>query len=137
MQAILTYLTILLSATILHGQNTINVTMTHFDNDKGKVMVGLYDTAGDFLDKEIISLSSKILDKEARVSFEDIPDGVYAVSCYHDEDSNGKLNMFANMFPIEDYGTSNNAPAFFGPPKWEDAKFEIKNGQVISLEIKM
>ena len=137
MQSILVYLMLLLTGTVTQAQNTIEVSMTNFDHDRGTVMVGLYDEEGDFLDKTMRSLSSRIEGGEAKVTFTDVPDGVYAVSCYHDKDGNGKLNMFLGIFPTESYGTSNNAPARFGPPKWKDAKFEVKNGEVKSLDIRL
>jgi uncharacterized protein (DUF2141 family) len=33
--------------------------------------------------------------------------------------------------PKEDYGCSNNARGFMGPPKWKDAKFQINNKSII------
>ena len=80
---------------------------------------------------------SKIENETATVTFTNVPDGDYAVSCFHDEDDNGKLNMFMGLMPTEDYGTSNNAPANFGPPKWKDAKFEIKDGETKTFEINL
>ena len=137
MQTVLTYLTLLLTGLLLHAQNTIEVNMTGFDSDDGTVVVGLYDDKGSFLKSAQKSLESKIDNKKATVTFEDIPDGVYAISCYHDEDDNGKLDMFLGLYPKESYGTSNNAPARFGPPKWDDAKFEIKNGEIATFDIEL
>ena len=137
MQKIITTLTLLLTTLLLQAQNTIEVSMINFDNDKGTVKIGLYNSAGTFLNNEYKSLSSKIENETAAVTFKDVPDGVYAISCYHDEDDNGKLNMFLGMMPTEDYGTSNNAPANFGPPKWYDAKFEIKDGKTKKFTIKL
>ena len=137
MQTILTYLALLLTGFLLQGQTTIEVNITGFDNDKGAVMVGLYDKEGDFLKKLHQSASSEISDKKATVLFTEIPEGVYAISCFHDEDSNGKLNFFMGMYPIEATGTSNNAPARFGPPKWEDAKFEVKDEKILTFDIKL
>lgn len=137
MQTVLTYLMLLFSAALLHGQNTIEVSMSNFDHSKGTVKVGLYDTKKDFLEKGIVYLSSEIDNEKASVTFTDIPDGIYAVSCYHDKDSNGKLNMFLGMFPTESYGTSNNPGPRWGPPLWDDAKFEVKNGEIKKLEIRL
>ncbi len=137
MQTVLTYLTLLFTTVFLQAQNTIEVTMTGFDNNKGSVQVGLYDKESNFLDKEYKTIASKIEGGTATVTFTEVPDGVYAISCYHDEDSNGKLNMFMGMIPREPYGTSNNAPSNFGPPKWEDAKFEVKEGEKVSFKIKL
>ena len=75
--------------------------------------------------------------KEAKVVFTNVPDGVYAVSCYHDEDSNGELNMFMGMIPSEPYGCSNGARGFFGPPKWEDAHFEVNEQETRKLDIRL
>lgn len=55
-----------------------------------------------------------------------MPDGVYAVSCFHDEDDDGVFDMYLGFMPKEDYGCSNGATGMFGPPKWEDAKFTLK-----------
>ena len=137
MQTVIIYLMLLLSGAVLQAQNTIQVSMSNFDHNNGTVQVGLYDTKGDFLESTMKSLSSEIKDEKANVTFTDVPDGVYAVSCYHDKDSNGKLNMFLGLFPIESYGTSNNPEPRWGPPLWEDAKFEIKNGVVKKLEIRL
>ena len=135
MQTILTYFAMLLTGLFLQAQNSIVVNITGFESNKGTVMVGLYNKEGDFLKEYHLSISSDIYDNKANVTFTDIPDGVYAVSCYHDEDANGELNFFMGVYPTEDTGTSNNAPARFGPPKWEDAKFEIKDGEIKTFKI--
>ncbi len=137
MQTVLTYLTLLLTGMLLQAQNTIEVDMTGFGTDQGTVVVGLYDNKGSFLDSSKLAIDSKINNKKAHVTFDDIPDGIYAISCYHDENDNGKLDMFLGFYPKESYGTSNNAPARFGPPKWEDAKFEIKNGEIATFDIQL
>jgi uncharacterized protein (DUF2141 family) len=137
MQTILFYLSLLFTTLTLSAQNTIVVEMQNFESDSGTVKVGLYDDEVVFLEKEIKSLSASIDNRKATVTFKDIPDGEYAISCYHDEDDNGELKMFFGMFPLEDYGTSNNAPARFGPPKWSDAKFEIKGGETQKFTINL
>ena len=137
MQTILLYLTLLGTTLLMHAQNSIEVSLTNFDNDKGTVMVGLYNKAENFLEKQYKTVESKINNKKARVTFTDVPDGIYAISSYHDEDGNGQLNMFMGMIPSESYGCSNGATGFFGPPKWEDAKFELKDGEIRKMDIRM
>ena len=137
MQTVITYLSFLITTMILHGQNTIEVTMTHFDSNAGIVKVGLYNAEDTFLERPYKALSTNISEERAQVIFSEIPDGIYAISCYHDEDNNGSLNMFMGMIPTESYGTSNNAPSRFGPPKWKDAAFEVMDGVVRKLEIKL
>lgn len=137
MQTVITYLLFLIAGTAIQAQNTIEVSLTDFKNNKGTVRVGLYNTEGDFLDKTYKSLSSAIANKEAKVTFTDIPDGTYAISSFHDADDDGELKMFMGMIPSESYGCSNGARGYFGPPKWEDAKFEVKDGEVHKLEIEL
>jgi len=137
MHTVLAYLMFLLTGMVMQAQNTVEVSLSDFRNDNGHVRVGLYNSPDSFLDKTYKSVQSEISNKEATVTFEDLPDGIYAISCYHDEDSNGQLNMRFGMFPSEPYGCSNNARGFFGPPKWEDAMFELKNGELRKLDIKM
>ena len=137
MQTIITYLTLLLTGLFMHGQNTIEVSMSGFDNNDGTAMIALYDSEENFLEKRLLGELSEIENKEAKVIFSDVPEGIYAISVFHDEDDNGKLNMVMGFYPSEATGVSNNAPAKFGPPKWEDAKFEVKNGQLVKQNINL
>lgn len=137
MQTVIAYIVFLITGMAMQAQNTIEVSLTQFKSDEGKVMVGLYNEEGKFLDETYVSLSSEIVNKEAKVTFTNIPDGIYAISSYHDADDDDNLNMFMGMFPTESYGCSNGATGFFGPPKWEDAKFEVIGGEVRKMDIRM
>ncbi|MCL6294346.1 DUF2141 domain-containing protein [Jejuia spongiicola] len=114
----------------------IIVNISNFDSNEGKIMVALYDSEDTFLKTVKKGMIGVIENKTSTVTFKNIPDGIYAISVFHDEDNNGKLETNFLGIPKEDTGTSNNAPARFGPPKWEDAKFIIK-GKSITLNIKL
>lgn len=136
MQTFFTYLILYLSSVLgLNAQNTIEVSVTNFENNNGTAMVALYDSEKTFLKNEHVGLSSEITENKSIIVFTEIPDGVYAISCFHDEDNNGKLNMTLGYIPIEKYGVSNNITSNFGPPKWKDAKFEIKGGKMVEFKI--
>lgn len=137
MQTLINYFALLLTGLFLQAQNTVEVSMTNFSNDKGTVKVGLYSNEGDWLEREFKAEDAKISNKTATVIFTDVPDGVYAVSCFHDEDNNGKFKMFMGMIPAEDYASSNGAIGIFGPPKWSDAKFQIKDNETKQVPIKL
>jgi len=137
MQTVLTYLAILFTGLTLQAQNTIEVNINNLDNDDGNVKVGLYNEKASFLEATYKSDVVKISKKSAATTFTNVPDGIYAVSIFHDEDNDGKLNMFMGTIPTEDYGCSNNAKGMFGPPKWEDAKFEVKNDEVKQISISL
>lgn len=122
---------------ILNAQNSIEVEIINFDSNKGAAFIGLYNTEDSFLENEYRGKEVEIKDKKAIFTFKDIPDGIYAVSVFHDEDDNGELTTNFLGIPKESYGASNNAKGTFGPPKWENAKFEVRNGGIVKLKIRL
>ncbi len=135
MQTVLTYFTMLIASFIMQAQNTIEVSMSGFESNKGKAMEGLFVEEDTFLRNPEITLSSKIINNKSEAIFTDIPDGVYAISVYHDENDNDELDLIMGVFPKEDNGTSNNPDTVFGPPKWKDSIFEVKGGEVVHFDI--
>lgn len=114
----------------------LKVSVTNISSAQGTIMVGLYNTEDQFLRKPFKSLSIKAKKGIVQVVFTDIPMGTYAISAYHDEDDNNKLNTNFIGIPKEPYGASNDAKNMFGPPRWKDAKFSItdsENTQVIKF----
>lgn len=116
--------------------NEIIVTISNLSSNKGQVLVGLYNTEESFLGNGFKHFKTKIENNSCKVVFKNIPNGTYAVSFYHDENENNKMDTNFIGIPKEDYGCSNNAKGFMGPPKWKDAKFEVKN-QSIKQHIKL
>jgi uncharacterized protein (DUF2141 family) len=66
--------------------------------------------------------------------FQGIAPGRYAVSVFHDENSNGKMDTNFIGIPKEGVGASNDAKGRFGPPKFEAAAFQYSGGR---LELKV
>jgi uncharacterized protein (DUF2141 family) len=56
--------------------------------------------------------------------FEAVPAGRYAISLFHDENGNGRLDKRL-MVPREGYGFSRDAPVRFGPPSFASAAFAV------------
>ena len=63
------------------------------------------------------------------LSFDGLPSGGYAVSLFHDENGNGKLDTFVGI-PREGVGFSRNPALMFGPPKFNAARFAVGGGDV-------
>jgi uncharacterized protein (DUF2141 family) len=61
-----------------------------------------------------------------RLVLKDVPEGVVGVSLIHDLNGNGRLDMNAMGMPQEPTAFSNNAVGQFGPPRFEQASFELK-----------
>lgn len=121
---------VLLNTAFVNAQDVktldIEVKIHGLDNSDGKLLVGLYNAEDAFLKKQFMGNVTTISDKKGTIIFKDVPEGIYAVSFVHDENDNGKMDTNFMGIPKEDYGCSNNAKGFMGPPKWKDAKFELK-----------
>lgn len=109
---------------------TILVNIENLNSNNGHVYISLYNTEDSFLSKGYKSAIIDIENKSCSITFEAIPNGIYAISFFHDENENKKMDTNFMGIPKEDYGCSNNATGFMGPPKWEDAKFEVNNKSV-------
>ncbi len=120
----------------INNKARIKVNITNIQNNKGQVIVALYNNEADFPKKPFISKINKIIDGKSVVILDDIKNGNYAIAIIHDENSNGKLDFNILGMPSEKTAASNNAKGFFGPPSWEDAVFIVENKNVVQ-EIEM
>jgi len=121
------------SKTNLTEKRTITVTVSNVTSDKGTVNYALYTKEG-FMVTPVQSQSSTVKGKKSTVVFTDVIPGEYAVICFHDANSNKKMDFEENGMPLEDYGISNN-PVTYGPPEYDTAKVEVADKNV-TLEIK-
>jgi len=126
---------LLINSSFSCAQNNNNqdviVNISNLSSNKGKVYVAIYDTEDSFLNKGFQYLTTKIDARTISVIIKNIPEGTYAISMFHDENDNDKMDTMVFGIPKEDYGCSNNAKGFMRPPKWEDAKFEVSNKKVL------
>jgi uncharacterized protein (DUF2141 family) len=112
--------------------NTIHVEVVGLHSDKGQVLCALYSSRDGFpkqSEKALARVSSGIAQKQAVCEFSGIAPGTYAISVFHDENSNGKLDTKFMGIPREGVGASNNAKGHFGPPKFEVAAFPFTGGR--------
>jgi uncharacterized protein (DUF2141 family) len=62
---------------------------------------------------------------QVAVTFADIPPGRYAIRVYQDENGDGWLNRNLFGVPTEPYGFSNNPPARFSMPSFDQVLIEV------------
>lgn len=111
--------------------NDVTIVVSNLKSNVGKVFVALYSSESNFLNQADKGDFSKIENNSCTITFKDIPNGIYAISLFHDLNNNNKMDTNFFGIPKEDYGCSNNAKGFMGPPKWEDAKFQLNNKSII------
>jgi uncharacterized protein (DUF2141 family) len=113
--------------------NVIRVEITGLRSDKGQVFCALYASADGFpkkSEKAVARVNSAISVKQAVCEFSGIAPDTYAVSVFHDENSNGKLDTNFMGIPREGVGASNNAKGHLGPPRFDAAAFHFSGGRI-------
>jgi uncharacterized protein (DUF2141 family) len=125
-----TILSIILTITSW-GQNSLEVKISNIREIKGDILVAIFNNEDDFLEKAVQSKSIKASAKQITIKFENLPQGSYAVSIIHDENSNGELDKNVVGIPKEGFGFGNNAMGTFGPPAFDKAKIQLRGQDVI------
>lgn len=123
--------------TLVFTQNQITVDFSNIKLIKGQIFVGLYASEGDFMkeDKNFRNCITPVSSSSAQCILENIPDGKYAITVFHDENGNGRLDTGMFGIPKEGYGFSNNARGMFGPPSFLDSSFEVKGDVVQKIDL--
>ena len=122
------------------AMGTLTVHVTGARNIKGQIRAALFKAAEGFPGDASKAVQKQAADidpqtSSARIVFTGLPAGVYAVSVFHDENMNQKLDKNFMGIPKEGYGASNNPKKQMGPPRFDEAKFQLNGDQ--SLEIKL
>jgi uncharacterized protein (DUF2141 family) len=132
-------ISIFLSSHVAFAQSyIIKVTITGLRSDRGKAYFSLYHSDKGYPKQPAAAfrlLAGNIIKGNSTVEFDEIPKGVYAIACYHDENNNGKMDTNFIGIPTEGTGASNNAKGSMGPPKFHDAQFLVNRdvNQIIKI----
>ena len=114
---------------------TLDVKIDNIKNNRGYVYLSIYKNPNNFLDKNKAYKTIK-LKAQKRLNYKiDLKKGIYAITTFHDENSNGILDRNFFHFPTEGYGFSTN-PFLFGKPTFSDAEFPLKENIVIKIDMK-
>ena len=112
----------------------LTVVITGIENDKGRIYLAIYDSKETFLTKPQ-GIVAGIKDKKSLGIFKGLGKGEYAISLFHDENDNQKMDTKIFGIPKEPYGFSNNVKLFMGPPKFKDVKFRLESNKTISIKV--
>jgi uncharacterized protein (DUF2141 family) len=129
--------TLLLNALILtysftnqsaKGTGNLSVIVHNIRSHSGQIGFCLFNSKEGFPnhpEKAMILAFVKVVADSVEYTFKNIQLGTYAISAFHDENNDKKVNSNFIGIPKEGIGVSNNAKGSFGPPKFDDAKFEF------------
>ena len=118
---------------------TLTVVATGLKNDKGEVQFSLYNKKGTIPDKTLSKYYKMkrvaITGTTAKAVFKDLPKGRYAVSVFHDENNNGKIDKGLIM-PKEGVGLSNYKTInFFNLPNFKEASFLLEHNKEVKIGV--
>jgi uncharacterized protein (DUF2141 family) len=121
--------------------STLTVHVTGLRNATGKVSVLLFQDGKGFPLEFASAVAMKQVEIDAqtmtaKVVFEKLPQGAYAMVVLHDENMNGRMDFDGQGIPLKGYGISNNPPQRQAPPTTDEALFQLKQAEA-ETEIKM
>lgn len=122
------------------GKAELEVQVNGLRNSTGMVGCQIFASAAGFPrnnEQAFSGVFTPITSGSARCVFRALPSGSYAVCVMHDENGNKKLDSNFLGIPNEGYGASNNRTYAMSPPKWEESRFELGEGEKKSLSISL
>jgi uncharacterized protein (DUF2141 family) len=122
------------------GQATVTVQISGFKGTEGVALVTLYASEETWLNipKAHQVVRTKITGPNMTVEFKGVKPGTYAVAVVHDANKNNELDMRWLPWPKpkEGSGASNDPETKAGPPKWEQAKFNVEGATTVKATVK-
>ncbi|MCF8347174.1 MAG: DUF2141 domain-containing protein [Bacteroidales bacterium] len=117
----------------------LKVDVNGLRNSEGTVVFALYNQKDAFPDehyeKYLVKLTGKIINGASSVTFENLPEGKYAVNILHDEDNDGKIKKGIAL-PKEGIGFSNyESINIFNRPNFRKASFNLEGDTKIVVSI--
>lgn len=127
----------LITAALLSQTANITLNVNGIEEVKGVMAIALFDSEENYKGKDSYFVAEEVAihSTDFTYVFHDIKPGTYAIKVYHDIDKNGKLNTNWVGMPKEPFGFSNDAKGKMGPPKFEDAAFEVKGDTEIVINL--
>ncbi len=138
MKKLFTILSIFI-ATVTAQAVTLTAVAKGLKNSKGVVQFSLYNKDGSIPDKKLNKYYKmqrvEISNKEAVAVFTNLPKGRYAVSVFHDENSNGKIDK-GLLMPKEGVGLTNfKSINLFHLPNFKKASFTLDKNKKIIIDM--
>jgi uncharacterized protein (DUF2141 family) len=118
---------------------SLKVEVSGIRNSAGSILFALYNREDAFPDehykKYFKKLTGKIVNGASSVTFENLPEGKYAVNILHDENNDGKIKK-GIILPKEGIGFSNfQSIGFSNRPTFSKASFNVQNDKTIKVNI--
>ncbi len=113
------------------------VTLNGVESEDGSLLIYLHDNEYSYYSDDDINtdgitffrkLNIPANSPTKQVTFDNIPTGQYAITAFHDEDNDGRLDRMIVPFigmPSESYGSSNDSFSYLSKGSFKDALIDI------------
>lgn len=115
----------------------LTLKISNIEKMQGEIIIGVFNQDKNFL-KEGFAIKNykiKVEKNTAVINITDLPKGEYAITMYHDENSDNECNRNFLGIPKESYAFSNNFKPKFGPPTFKDCKFELSENKTLNIKM--
>lgn len=127
-----------LSCCAAQSQSTITLQINNFKNDNGVCRACLFNSATAYEGKNskpLLCIAAPVKARNARIEFNNIAAGTYAIFIYHDANNNNKMDRNFIGIPKEGYGASKNKLPYASAPQFNENKFTVNNKTTVTLPV--
>jgi uncharacterized protein (DUF2141 family) len=127
----------LVASTAIANAFELRVEVLNPKSDKGLVLGAAYSSQATWLQGgQAAQVAMEPVKEKSVLVYRNLPAGPYAVSIFHDENGNGKLDSNPAGIPIERYGFSRDARGRMGPPAFADAVVDVQADTTITINLR-
>jgi len=107
--------------------HTLCIHISGISKIKGSLFIAIFRATDDFpvFGKQFKGIVKEVEGKTQNYTFDNLPEGEYALAIYQDANRNKILDKNLLGIPTEIYGFSNNARRNFSAPSFQEAKFKL------------
>jgi uncharacterized protein (DUF2141 family) len=123
---------------LAYGQTyAIQLTIENINPVKGEIKVGIFNNKYSFLkeNEEFKTIKIKVTQFTEKYTIKNLPKGEYAISIYHDKNSDNVCNLNFWGIPIEAYGFSNNCQPLLSAPSFKDCEIDLHSNISITIRL--
>ncbi len=120
------------------SQSDLQINIEGLKEVKGELYIGLYNSETTFKNTDSVYMKTIIpVDSIFMTTvMENLETGAYALTLFHDKNSNGKLDKGLFGKPKEKYGFSNNPGIFLKSPGFDKCQFTVKADTLVTIKMK-
>jgi uncharacterized protein (DUF2141 family) len=121
--------------------SSLDIQFSELKNPTGKVCISLFSGPKGFpkggSDSDLsMARCEPLVNGSVTFLIPNLKPGDYAISTYHDMNSDGKMNKTGFGMPEEGFGFSNNPSIGFSAPSFDETKFKV-SGPKTAVKIQM